>query len=69
MLGEDNQIYATENGMPAWCTLNLRTAYQFNNFLQIQVDLENLLDQNYRVFASGISAPGRDFRITLRARF
>jgi len=69
MSGEDNQQYATEFGMPSWCTLNLRTAYQINKNLQIQVDLENILNQNYRVFASGISGPGRDFRITLRGRF
>lgn len=69
MVGEDNFQYATENGMPAWYTLNLRTAYQVNKFLQVQVALENILDQNYRVFASGISAPGRNFVLTLRGRF
>jgi hemoglobin/transferrin/lactoferrin receptor protein len=67
--GEDNESYATEYGTPAWCTLNLRTAYQVNKYLQVQVALENILDQNYRVFASGISAPGRNFVLTLRGRF
>ena len=67
--GEDNLNYATAEGMPAWITLNLRSAYQFNRYLQLQLGLENILDQNYRVFASGISAPGRNFSTTLRANF
>jgi hemoglobin/transferrin/lactoferrin receptor protein len=28
-----------------------------------------MLDQNYRVFASNISAPGRNFIVTLRGNF
>lgn len=67
--GEDNLQYATANGMPAWYTLNLRAAYQFNQYVQLQVALENVLDKNYRVFASGISAPGRNLMLTLRTNF
>lgn len=66
---EDNEIYATPDGMPAWNTLNLRLAYQFNTWLNLQLACDNLLDTNYRVFASGVSAPGRNFRLTLRAQF
>jgi hemoglobin/transferrin/lactoferrin receptor protein len=69
MIGEDNFGYATDNGMPAWYTLNLRTAYQVNKYLQVQFAIENLADQNYRVFGSGISAPGRNFIVSLRGRF
>lgn len=70
--GEDNASYSADpiNGyMPAWLTLNLRTAYQFNENFQIQLALENILDQNYRVFASNISSPGRNFVVTLRGAF
>ena len=67
--GEDNIAYATENGMPSWVTLNIRAAYQFSKNIQLQVALENILDQNYRVFASNISAPGRNLVITLRGIF
>ncbi len=67
--GEDNQQYATINGTPAWYTLNLRTAYYLNKHIQVQAALDNMLDTNYRVFASGISAPGRNFVITLRGSF
>jgi len=66
MLGEDNFAYATSKGMPSWITFNVRTAYQFNRYAQLQVGVENILDVNYRVFASNISAPGRNLVITLR---
>jgi len=67
--GEDNIQDATVEGMPAWMTLNLRTGYQITKSLNIQFDLENILDRNYRVFASGISAPGRNFVFSLRGNF
>jgi hemoglobin/transferrin/lactoferrin receptor protein len=64
--GEDNLAYATADGMPAWVTYNLRIGYQFNSKLSAQVACENILDKNYRTFASNISAPGRNFILTLR---
>lgn len=67
--GEDNLQYATAEGMPGWFTLNLRAAYQFNRYVQLQVALENILDKNYRTFASGTSAAGRNLMITLRSNF
>lgn len=69
MVGEDNFDNATVNGMPAWLTFNLRTAYQVQKNLQIQMALENIFDVNYRIFASNISAPGRNFVLTLRGNF
>ena len=65
--GEDNEAYATVDGMPAWFTLNLRAGYQFNRNISLQAGLENILDKHYRNFASGISAPGRNVFVTLRA--
>jgi hemoglobin/transferrin/lactoferrin receptor protein len=63
---EDNEADATPSGMPAWYTLNLGAAYQLTPNLQIQARLDNILDKNYRAFASGLSAPGRNLSITLR---
>ncbi len=63
---EDNEQYATANGMPAWQCVNLRIGYQLHKNVSLQLACENLLDTNYRVFASGISAPGRNFKITVR---
>jgi hemoglobin/transferrin/lactoferrin receptor protein len=67
--GEDNEAYALPEGMPSWYTINARLSYQFNKYLGLQVACENILDQNYRVFASNISAPGRNFILTLRGTF
>ena len=65
--GEDNEQYATADGMPSWYTLNLRAGYQFNRYIGLQAGFENILDKHYRNFASGISAPGRNVYLTLRA--
>lgn len=67
--GEDNQAYATPEGMPSWYTLNLKLSYQLNKYLNLEGGVENILDQNYRKFASGISAPGRNFILALRGSF
>jgi hemoglobin/transferrin/lactoferrin receptor protein len=66
---EDNEDYALPTGMPSWFTVNARVGYQFSKNLGLQVACENILDQNYRVFASNISAPGRNFILTLRGNF
>lgn len=69
MIGEDNFNYATPVGMPSWFTLNTRVNYTFNKNLSFQLACENILDQNYRQYASTISAPGRNFILSLRANF
>lgn len=72
LLGEDNESYSLDplNGYThGWLTLNLSTAYQINTCFQLQLGLDNILDQNYRPFASNISASGRNFSITLRGAF
>lgn len=66
---EDNEAYALPEGMPSWYTVNARVTYQFNKIVSLQVACENILDRNYRVFASNISAPGRNFIVTLRGSF
>jgi len=63
--GEDNQLQATPDGMPAWTTFNVKASYEYKNF-HIQGGIENIFDQNYRTFASGISASGRNFMLSLR---
>lgn len=72
LIGEDNAQFSADpvNGFtPAWFTLNIRSSYQFNKYLRLQLALENILDKNYRVFASNIGAPGRNLVITLRGNF
>ncbi len=69
LIGEDNFRYATADGMPAWHIFNLSTQYALNPNFTVRAALENIADKNYRVFASGISAPGRNFVLTLRGQF
>lgn len=67
--GEDNAVYSADKikgHTPAWFTLNLRLAYTFNAHFRINVACENITDARYRVFASGINAPGRNFICSLR---
>ena len=64
--GEDNLPQATPDGALGWATLNLRTSFQCTRRLAVQAGLENILDTNYRVFASGISAPGRNLFLSVR---
>jgi hemoglobin/transferrin/lactoferrin receptor protein len=66
--GEDNAQYATADGMPGWITFNLRTSYSFKP-VTIQFAVENIFDRNYRYFASGFSAPGRNFIVAARVDF
>ncbi len=69
--GEDNQIYSADpvNGFtPSWFTVNLRIRYDINNHAAIQFAIENIADKFYRVFASALSAPGRNFVVTLRGQ-
>jgi hemoglobin/transferrin/lactoferrin receptor protein len=67
--GEDNAQYATVDGMPSWMTLNWKGSVQVIKNLQVQLGVDNMLDRNYRAFASGFSAGGRNFLIGLRANW
>ena len=67
--GEDNAQYATTDGMPGWMTMNWKGNVNVMKHLQVQVGIENILDRNYRHFASGFSAGGRSFLVALRANW
>ena len=66
-------IYATDqNGnpySPAWYTLNFKAMYQLNDIWMISTGIENITDQRYRPYSSGLVAPGRNFILSLRAQF
>ena len=67
--GEDNLQYATAEGMPSWYTINLRVGYELNKMFTVQAGIDNMLDLQYRTFASGINAPGRNLFGTVRVKF
>ena len=60
---------ADGDGMPAWFTLNLKGSYNVTQNVTLQAGVENLLDTEYRMFASGISAPGRNIFVAARVGF
>lgn len=73
-LSERNKpaIYAVDsNGnpySPAWYTLNLKGSYRLGESWQINAGIENLTDQRYQPYSSGIAAPGRNFILSVRVR-
>ncbi|WP_298246822.1 TonB-dependent siderophore receptor [uncultured Christiangramia sp.] len=66
-------LYATDsNGnpySPAWYTLNLTGQYRLNPNWLATVSLENITNQRYRTYSSGIAAAGRNLIIALSYNF
>lgn len=54
---------------PSWYTLNLKAMYRLNESLQVTAGIENITDQRYRPYSSGISGAGRNFSLSVRAKF
>lgn len=52
---------------PSWYTLNLRTEYKVTSKITLGANVENITDQLYRTFSSGISAPGRNYILSVKA--
>jgi len=62
------QLYTADGALP-WAIVNINNSYQLNDRLSINLNLENLLDTHYRPYSSGISAPGFNAVLSLRATF
>jgi hemoglobin/transferrin/lactoferrin receptor protein len=56
-------------GTPSWSTFGLNGRYTVNENFTIQGTVTNLFDEHYKEFASGISAPGRNFSVSVQANF
>ena len=69
---EKDFIYAADaNGnpfAPSWYTLNLRTQFDINPSTTITASLENMTDQRYKTYSSGIASAGRNFILALTYR-
>ena len=67
---DKDYIYALDdNGnpySPSWYTLNLRTQYQISEATTITAAIENITDQRYLTYSSGIAAPGRNLIMSLK---
>ena len=63
---------ADQNGnpyAPKWYTLNFSGQYKFSKAFQLTATLENITDQRYRPYSSGLSAPGRNLIIAATYTF
>jgi len=54
---------------PRWYTLNVYSEYQIAQNWKATAALENITDQRYRPYSSGISAPGRNLIMALKYTF
>jgi hemoglobin/transferrin/lactoferrin receptor protein len=61
-----------ENGLPfvpAYATLNFKAAWFLNPNLTINAGFENITNQLYRPYGSGISAAGQNLILGIRCRW
>jgi hemoglobin/transferrin/lactoferrin receptor protein len=63
---DEKEIYF---GSPSWVTLGLNGRYTISTNFSIRTRLDNLLDQHYIEFASGVASPGRNLSVSFRANF
>ena len=65
------EIYARDrNGnpySPSWYTLNLKSMYKLTENFTLTAGIENITDQRYRPYSSGIVAPGKNIILAVRA--
>lgn len=54
---------------PSWWTVNLMGTYQILPFLELSTGIENIGNQRYRPYSSGLSATGRNFTFSLKGSF
>ena len=67
---EKPYLYASDkNGnpySPGWFSLNFKVSYNRMKWAIINAGIENILDNRYRPYSSGIVAPGRNYILSLR---
>ncbi len=56
-------------GAYGWLIVSTYARYRFGQHLNLRLGLENIFDRHYRPFASGVSAPGRNLQLGLKAWF
>lgn len=70
---DKKEIYALDAAgnaySPAWATINMRVGYKALPNLCFNATLENVADLRYRPYSCGISAPGRNFTVSMTYDF
>jgi len=54
---------------PSWYTVNFGAQYQVTEALQLNASLENITDQRYRQYSSGVASPGRNLIVAASYKF
>ena len=74
-IGEQNKtfLYAADDQgkpyAPGWYTFNLKSTLQIGNHFELGLGLENLTNQRYRPYSSGVAGAGRNAVLSLKARW
>jgi len=71
-IAKDYMYARDENGQafsPAWYSLNFKVLVRPVQNLQLSAGIENITDQRYRPYSSGLTAPGRNFLFAVGYRF
>ncbi len=67
------ELYARDNWgrpySPSWYSLNLRFRVNFHPQMSLSAGVENLSDQRYRPYSSGMAAAGRNLICSLQLKF
>ena len=63
---EDRGVYY---GSPSWSVWNVYASYKMTKNIDFILAVDNILDRHYKEFASAISAPGRNFSLSILANF
>ncbi|WP_439131178.1 TonB-dependent receptor [Polaribacter sp.] len=56
-------------GSPSWMTLGVNGSYEVSDNFSVQARLDNMFDEHYIEFASGVSSPGRNLSVSFMANF
>lgn len=63
-LDENGNLYS-----PGWYTLNFKMVYKVNKHFSASLGVENITDQRYRTYSSGLAANGLNFIVGVVGRF
>ena len=70
---KDKPIYALDAAgdpfCPPWQVLDVKGSIRVTPAVLLSVGVENVLDARYRTYSSGMTSPGRNFIVALRATF
>jgi hemoglobin/transferrin/lactoferrin receptor protein len=71
-IGKPHLYAKDENGnpySPGWYTLNLKGSYQFKKIFRLNMGIENISNQRYRTYSSGLASPGINVITSLNITF